>query len=365
MCGIAGVYLRDPKLSVDLDGLLDTMLDKIEHRGGDATGYVALDAKGVAEWHRAGCDSRDFKKYRRLVPEGTRILMAHTRWATQGLPAFMENNHPIRRGSFYVIHNGHVSNDQELFKLADRVPFGQCDSESIPARIASLGTLDKVPQVMEEIVGAAAIAAVDAENPRRLVLARGVSSPLHVLVTDKIVLWGSTQDTVKVAYKKHVGRLPKRTKIESVPEGTAIFVNSRTVTRTEFEVWRPKPLPKEAYKVWQDDTEDGACSVPVAHPLPAHSGMPTVGGWPKWDEDGHVISDEDADKRELVECDVCSTWIKWSDAQFEPDPGSDFSWTLCDRCKDVDLEGVDFHSFGFASEDIAEVNAAILDEDDS
>src|SRR4030095_11211051 len=309
MCGIAGVYLRDSKLSVDLDGLLDTMIDRVDHRGGGATGYLALDSKGVAEWHRAACGGRDFTKYRRPVPKGTRILLAHTRWATQGLPAFMENNHPIRRGSFYVIHNGHVSNDQELFQLADRVPFGQVDSEAIPARLASLGTLDKVPQVMEEIVGAAAIAAVDAENPRHLVLARGNSSPLHVLVTDKVVLWGSTQDTVKVAYKKHIGRLPKRTKIEAVPEGTAIFVNPRTVTRTEFEVWKPKPLPSYATKSWQDDTEDGACPVPVAKQLgTSHSGMPTVGGWPRWDGD-EVITEEYADKHGLVECDVCSEWL--------------------------------------------------------
>src|SRR5262245_21635683 len=108
MCGIAGVYLRDPKLSVNLDALLDTMLDAIEHRGGDATGYLALNPEGVAEWHRAACDVPDFKKYRRPVPEGTRTILAHTRWATQGLPAFIENNHPIRRGPFYVIHNGHV-----------------------------------------------------------------------------------------------------------------------------------------------------------------------------------------------------------------------------------------------------------------
>lgn len=357
MCGIAGVYLRDPKLAVDLDDLLDTMIDRIDHRGGDATGYLALDSKGVAEWHRAACDGRDFTKYRRAVPKGTRILMAHTRWATQGLPAFMENNHPIRRGSFYVIHNGHVSNDQELFKLAGRVPFGQVDSEAIPARLASLGSLDRADVVMEEIIGAAAIAAVDANSPERLVLARGHSSPLYVLVTDKVVMWGSTQDTVKVAYKKHIGRLPKRTKIEYVPEGTLISVNARSVTRTTFEPYTPKPLPSYTYKGWQEDDEaarDDACIVPATRSLP------TVGGWPKWDG----ITEEEADKRELVECDVCSEWVKWSEAQFEPDPDSDFSWTLCERCKDVDLEGVDFHSFGLASEDIAEVNAAILDEDD-
>ena len=60
--------------------------------------------KGVLEWHRAACDVPDFTKYRRPVPKGTWTILAHTRYATQGLPAFIENNHPIRRGPFYVIH---------------------------------------------------------------------------------------------------------------------------------------------------------------------------------------------------------------------------------------------------------------------
>jgi hypothetical protein len=214
---------------------------------------------------------------------------------------------------------------------------------------------------MEEIIGAAAIAAVDANSPRRLVLARGHSSPLHVLVTDKIVLWGSTQDTVKVAYKKHIGRLPKRTQIESVPEGTLISVTSRSVTRTTFEPYRPKALPQYAYKAWQDDDEDGACSVPVASSLPNPSviGMPTVGGWPKWDD-----ADDEAEKRGFVQCDVCDEWTNWSEAQFEDDPTHDFTWSLCNRCKDVDLAAVIQDSWGIVSDDQEEVNAAILDEDD-
>ena len=355
MCGIAGVYLRDPKLTVDLDDLLDTMVDRIDHRGGDATGYLALDSKGVAEWHRAACGGRDFTKYRRPVPKGTRIIMAHTRWATQGLPAFMENNHPVRRGTFYVIHNGHVSNDQELFKLADRKPFGQVDSEAIPARLASLGSLDKADVVMEEIEGAAAIAAVDSREPRRLVLARGNSSPLHVLVTDKIVLWGSTQDTVKVAYKKHIGRLPKKHKIESVP-GRDAALDQQPVSDSNYVRAVPAQVAADRVVLEGRRRELGhepkdACIVPT-------KGMPTVGGWPQWDKDGHVvdeITEEYADKHGLIECDVCSEWIRYTDAHFEPEPGSDFAWTLCDKCKDVDLDAP-----YEGSEDPAVVNAAIL-----
>jgi hypothetical protein len=283
--------------------------------------------------------------------------MCHTRFATQGLPGFNENNHPIRRGSFYVVHNGHVSNDQELFKLAGRVPFGQVDSEAISARLASLGSLSKADVVMEEIEGAAAIAAVDSDDPKRLVLARGHSSPLYVLVTDKIVLWGSTQDTVKVAYKKHVGRLPKKAKIEYVPEGTMMVFDGRRMTRTEFEPYKPKYVPSYQVKTWKDDdevTRDDACIVPTATTLRS---LPTIGGWPKWDG-----TDEDEEGSTLLECDVCSDEVSWKTAHFEDDKHTNLTWTLCDRCKDVDLE--DFSFGGVFSEDQAEVNAALLGEED-
>src|SRR5580765_5394737 len=102
MCGIAGAFLRDPEgIEVNLDAMLSTLVDAIDHRGGDATGFIALGSEGVVEWQRAACDAEDFNKNRRPVPEGTRTILAHTRYATQGLPAFIENNHPLKRGSFY------------------------------------------------------------------------------------------------------------------------------------------------------------------------------------------------------------------------------------------------------------------------
>ncbi len=62
---------------------------------------------------------------RQPVPPGTRVLLAHTRFATQGHEGFMENNHPIRRGPFYLVHNGHVWNDDKLFEKAERQAIGR------------------------------------------------------------------------------------------------------------------------------------------------------------------------------------------------------------------------------------------------
>jgi asparagine synthetase B (glutamine-hydrolysing) len=244
MCGIAGVYLRDESAKADLNAILDTMLDEIEHRGGDATGFVAVGNEGVTEWQKAACGAKDFIRNRRQIPKGSRTLLAHTRWATQGLPAFPENNHPLRRGSFFVIHNGHVNNDDQLFELAERERFGQVDSEAIAARLSSLGSLEKAAKLMTEIRGAAAIAAVDESKPGELLLARGHSSPLYVLIAKRYVLWGSTHMTVTEAYEAHIGRLPKKAKVRSLKEGTMLHFVNGTLTQSTFKPYKPPVYTK-------------------------------------------------------------------------------------------------------------------------
>jgi hypothetical protein len=337
MCGIAGVFVRSDNTKLNLNAILDTMLDEIEDRGGDATGFLSMGDEGVTEWQRAACDVPDFKHYRRQVPKGSRIVLAHTRWATQGLAAFMENNHPIRRGSFYVIHNGHVSNDRELFKLAGREPFAQVDTEAIPAIIAHLGSLSRVGEAMELVEGAAAIAVVDEKAPGELVLARGYSSPLNVLVTDKVVLWGSTERTVRMAYKKHIGKLPRRRKIESLAEGVLLHVTAKDVTRSEFKSYAPKYIPY-AYAASQFDSSyyresaaASACTIPPARTL-------TQGEhWWDDDEDEEMSwSAEDIlDKTRETDCDECGGKVPLMDVIRVPEPDSDFEWKLCEDCADL------------------------------
>lgn len=344
MCGIAGMYLRDPEAKANLDTVLDTMLDEIEHRGGDATGFVALGSEGVTEWQKAACSAEEFTRYRRPVPKGTRTILAHTRWATQGLPAFVENNHPLRRGSFFVIHNGHVNNDNKLFELAGRKPYGQVDSEAIVARLASLGSLGKVAKVMTEIDGAAAIAAVDESKPGDLVLARGYASPLYVLSTKRYVLWGSTHSTVKTAYEKHIGRLPKKAKIEALAQGTVLHFVDGKLRRTKFAVYSPPPkvtytFPKYQYTTAKYDFEK---ATPKEYATT-------------------VVKDDDED--DLTICDGCGVMYAWDHLDFTEVDDSGYTLGYCSGCIEVLDREYNDKLLGI-SEELATVNAAILEEDD-
>lgn len=249
MCGIAGFYLLDPE-GIDKDKLLDLLLDEIEHRGGDATGFVALGDDGIMEWQKAACGASEFQAYRRPVPTGTRIVLAHTRWATQGLPAFMENNHPIRRGPFFVIHNGHVVNDDELFQKAGRKRFGQVDSEAIAAMLAKKDSLDHVNDVMKEIDGDAAIAVIDEREPTALGLSRGRGSPLFVLATKRVVLFGSTAGCVLSAHRKTIGSIAN-TRAQEADEGTTVLIRDGKFHITKFKPKKRKYTYTPSKKSWK------------------------------------------------------------------------------------------------------------------
>ena len=49
------------------------------------------------------------------------------------------------------------------------------------------------------------------------------------------MLWGSTPSTVKAAYEQHIGRLPKKAKIEALAKGRVLHFVNGTLTKGEVQ----------------------------------------------------------------------------------------------------------------------------------
>lgn len=236
MCGIAGIHIFNPENAPKyskIENAIDNLFSAIDHRGGDATGFVAVNGEGDVVWQKASCNAFEFYKERRNIPWGARDILLHTRMATQGSAAFPENNHPVRRGSVYVVHNGHIWNDHEVFRSTKRERYGQVDSEAIAAVISKFGIM-QTHKAMEEVAGAAAIGVVDENKPGYMVLARGASSPLMWYRNDNVAVFASTKDAVKRAWRTLYGTAPKENKIIDVPEGTAIYLEDKEVYTQRF-----------------------------------------------------------------------------------------------------------------------------------
>lgn len=238
MCGIVGIHFKNPRdLGVgreNLESFVDELLLGIEHRGRDATGLLTVDAGGKANLIKADVNASTFIRWRDNVPKRVRTILGHTRFATQGGPENLDNNHPVQFGSCFVIHNGHISNDTELFKEHDLKRNAEVDSEIIPALLDKYG-LDNAVTALEELDGNFAVAAVDPVRfPNTTVLAKGWSSPVEVYENHYSIVWASTAEAIKTAVRIVFGfNLPDR-KIESLALGEMLVMEGDTVERVKF-----------------------------------------------------------------------------------------------------------------------------------
>jgi hypothetical protein len=234
MCGIAGIH-RLGADSLPFNTIAARLLDEIEHRGRDATGFAAICDAGRVDAQKAACDATTFNKHRRWIAPDTRSVILHTRFATQGHHAFCENNHPVKTGSTYVVHNGHIANDYEVFRDTAAPRVGRVDSEAISALIATRGW-EALPACLSELEGAFAIAAFDQTRPGSLVLAKGDYSPLHYVKTDRLLIWASTKEAIVEAWRSALGTPPGKRRFKQLASGEALIVEDGRIEKKRFKV---------------------------------------------------------------------------------------------------------------------------------
>lgn len=189
MCGIFGVVCGQ---SVSLQALLDLLLgglQSLEYRGYDSAGVATGDASGtlhiVKTVGRVGV-LRD--RVAADLQDGTGTLgIAHTRWATHGAPS-ERNAHPHRSAHFAVVHNGIITNHEDLRTLLHErhaVHFAsETDTEVIVALCETMYVegmyLDAlVHAVCARLEGSYALLVVSSLHPGEMVATRR-GSPLVI-----------------------------------------------------------------------------------------------------------------------------------------------------------------------------------------
>ena len=170
----------------------------IAERGTDATGYGYHAADGSVQVHKESVCLREFVEHV-AVPEGAGEAIFHVRGYTKGVPSLNDNNHPVRYGRAVVVHNGHLDNDDALFRRygAPRsTPHITVDSEAIAMLADRTGD---IAATLAEVRGSAAVGVLWEGEPGRLTLARRASRTLCLGHGDGFVLFASTPEPLELA----------------------------------------------------------------------------------------------------------------------------------------------------------------------
>ncbi len=185
MCGIVGAVAGRDVVPVLIEGLR-----RLEYRGYDSAGLAVVGSNGKLTRLRTVGKVKMLQDALDGTPVAGRTGIAHTRWATHGVPS-ERNAHPhISHDGLAIVHNGIIENHDELreeLRASGYVFTSETDTEVIAHRIhhhlQTLGDLFKaVRATVAELEGAYALVVLSEKEPDRLILAR-MGCPVVVGIT--------------------------------------------------------------------------------------------------------------------------------------------------------------------------------------
>lgn len=195
MCGIVGYLGNKEAYPILIKGLR-----RLEYRGYDSAGVAIInDDNQLNVYKTIGkvSDLEDFCKDKNISGH---VGIAHTRWATHGVPS-SRNAHPHFSESkdLAIIHNGIIENYNVIKRnlISNGVSFrSDTDTEVLIQLIEyvkkkkNLDLLTAVQLSLHQVIGAYAIAILDKNNPNQIIAARK-QSPLVVGVGENEFFLGS------------------------------------------------------------------------------------------------------------------------------------------------------------------------------
>ncbi len=182
MCGIVGAIAQRNVVPILLEGL-----QRLEYRGYDSAGLAVRGEDGALRRIRSVGKVARLQEMVAVTPTPGHLGIAHTRWATHGMPA-ERNAHPHMSGEkVAVVHNGIIENHAELRAELSAQGYAfssETDTEVIAHLLAHILTttpdlLEAVQEAVQRLVGAYALAVATPEDADRLVVARA-GSPLVI-----------------------------------------------------------------------------------------------------------------------------------------------------------------------------------------
>lgn len=197
MCGIVGAVANRPVEEILLEGLR-----RLEYRGYDSAG-LALYADGQLQRCRRIGKVQALSDALDSQPLSGTLGIAHTRWATHGVPS-EANAHPhMSEEMLAVVHNGIIENFEPLKEELQAEGYcftSETDTEVIAHLLArelktAASITDAVAVIIDKLEGAYALGVVHKDHPQELITARkgsplviGVGMGENFIASDQLAL---------------------------------------------------------------------------------------------------------------------------------------------------------------------------------
>lgn len=197
MCGIvAGVGQRNV-VKILIEGLR-----RLEYRGYDSAGVAIIDDQSQLSIRKAVGKVQELSDVLDQSPSPGKTGIAHTRWATHGVPS-EANAHPHTSGNIAVVHNGIIENYKQLRDELEAKGYefkSETDTETIAHLLNDINKdkkdlLASLKQAIQKLQGAYGLCVVSTDEPGVVVGARsgsplviGVGIEENFLASDQLAL---------------------------------------------------------------------------------------------------------------------------------------------------------------------------------
>jgi len=190
MCGIIGYIGKRNAAEILISGL-----ERMEYRGYDSAGFAILQKKSNLKIKKVVGKVSDLKQSTKINEFSGNIGIAHTRWATHGIPN-MSNAHPHTdcTNEIVVVHNGIIENYRsirEKLTTSGHIFKTETDTEIIAHLIEELYDNDlesAVRLALKQLIGTYGIAVISHKDPNKIIVARH-GSPLTIGIgNDEIIV---------------------------------------------------------------------------------------------------------------------------------------------------------------------------------
>ena len=267
MCGITGMILGNKnRTKKELENLIDDfnkLTVACTIRGRHATGVYVVNPDGIITTKmplsaEEAINTDSWQEVMAKVTNDTIAVIGHVRFYTHGSPLNNENNHPLINENIIGVHNGIITNYQDL-KTTDVEVDSQAilDSLRVDADSINNGKLstEVIAETLKKLRGKFAVVLADIRQPKNVYLARDNNAPLVYShnSTDNVLWIASTGEIMRSA-GVHIGstvaKMLHRESIARVSKDTVDTFQNKEMAFLKTYRWGARPTIKEIVPIF-------------------------------------------------------------------------------------------------------------------